>query len=103
MANCRSHRPAITLAAPWVPFAIIFENFGTASFRKWVAEMTPSKAVQGLRELVRVQHDQAHEILSARKDLLASGHDLDNAAGSGNDILTLLSKPRFRVTSTDSC
>ncbi|KAG8718205.1 cytochrome P450-dit2 [Ceratobasidium sp. 395] len=49
-------------------------------------------AAKDLRELVRVQHDQAQEILSSRHHLLASGQSLDAATGSGKDILTLLMK-----------
>jgi hypothetical protein len=95
LAHFGENRPAIIVAGPWLPFMIVFQHFGTARFRSWVADLAPSKAVQGLRRLVRVQHDQANEILSARKALLASGQDLHSATGGGKDVLTLMSEPTF--------
>ncbi|KAG9090804.1 cytochrome P450-dit2 [Ceratobasidium sp. UAMH 11750] len=89
--------PGLNLAAPWLPFVVVFENFGSARFRQWVAKTAPFKVIQDLRELVNVQHDQAHEILSARQGLLVSGESLDNATGSGNDVLTLLMRANEKL------
>ncbi|KAG9090995.1 cytochrome P450-dit2 [Ceratobasidium sp. 370] len=89
--------PALTLAGPWLPFVVVFENFGSARFRRWIAKTAPFKVIQDLRELVNVQHRQAQEILSARQGLLGSGENLDNTTGSGNDILTLLMRANERL------
>ncbi|KAG8718204.1 cytochrome P450-dit2 [Ceratobasidium sp. 395] len=89
--------PAVVLAAPWLPFLVAFENFGSARFRQWIAKMTPSKVVQDLRKLVNVQHDQAHEVLSARKTLLGAGQSLNETTGSGHDVLTLLMRANEKL------
>ncbi|KAG9103689.1 cytochrome P450-dit2, partial [Ceratobasidium sp. 392] len=95
--NLRIARPTIVSAALLLPFMIYFENFGTPGFRRWVADNAPFKAAKDLRELVRIQHDQAQEILSSRQHLLASGQSLDSTTGSGKDILTLLMKANEKL------
>ncbi|KAG9124291.1 cytochrome P450-dit2, partial [Ceratobasidium sp. 392] len=82
--------PALTLAGPFLPFLVVFRNLGSARFRQWIAKTAPFKVVRDLRKLVNVQHDQAHEVLAARRGVLETGESLNNTAGSGNDILTLL-------------
>ncbi|KAG9103874.1 cytochrome P450-dit2, partial [Ceratobasidium sp. 392] len=89
--------PTIVSAALLLPFMIYFENFGTQGFRRWVADNAPFKAAKDLRELVRVQHNQAQEILSSRQYLLASGQSLDSTTGNGKDILTLLMKANEKL------
>ncbi|KAG8711507.1 cytochrome P450-dit2 [Ceratobasidium sp. 395] len=89
--------PTVVSASLVLPFIIYFENFGTPGFRRWVTDNAPFKAAKDLRELVRVQHDQAQEILSSRHHLLASGQSLDSTTGSGKDILTLLMKANEKL------
>ncbi|KAG8746586.1 cytochrome P450-dit2 [Ceratobasidium sp. 414] len=90
--------PALTLASPWLPFVVAFENFGSARFRQWIAKMAPFNVIQDLRELVKVQRDQALEILSTRQGVLGSGESLDNTTGSGNDVLTLLMRSNEKLS-----
>ncbi|KAF8610407.1 cytochrome P450 [Ceratobasidium sp. AG-I] len=91
-ASIKHLLPALTSASAWLPFVVIFKDFGTARLRRWIVDHAPFKVIQDLRNLVRVQRDQAYEVLSSRKISLASGLDLDNITGSGRDIMTLLMK-----------
>ena len=87
-----ANRPAFASAAGWLPFLVVFKDFGTARFRKWVVEHAPSKVIRDLRELVRIQYEQALEVLASRKISLASGQSLESTTGSGKDVMTLLSE-----------
>ncbi|QRV93245.1 cytochrome P450 family protein [Ceratobasidium sp. AG-Ba] len=77
------------------PFGVLLPfipNIGTPSFRYWLVQYIPIPGVRQLLEARDIQNSQAEEILRARQELLASGHDLRSEAGRGRDILTLLMK-----------
>jgi hypothetical protein len=54
--------------------------------------LVPSNTIQNLRRVIKLQNEQAEEVLRARQASLSAGDDLSTKAGRGRDIMTLLSK-----------
>ncbi|CAE6433484.1 unnamed protein product [Rhizoctonia solani] len=77
------------------PFLMLLpyvHRIGTPAFRQWVLSIIPSTTIQKLRHAVKLQNEQAEEVLRARQALLSAGNDLSSVAGRGRDIMTLLMK-----------
>ncbi|KAL5633807.1 hypothetical protein ACGC1H_005861 [Rhizoctonia solani] len=77
------------------PFLMLLpyvHRIGTPAFRQWVLSLIPSTTIQKLRHAVKLQNEQAEEVLRARQALLSAGNDLSSATGRGRDIMTLLMK-----------
>ncbi|KAH7323307.1 cytochrome P450 [Rhizoctonia solani] len=67
-------------------------RIGTPAFRQWVLSLIPSSTIKGLLRAIKIQNEQAEEVLRARQASLSAGNDLSSEAGRGRDIMTLLMK-----------
>ncbi|CAE6455769.1 unnamed protein product [Rhizoctonia solani] len=67
-------------------------RMGTPSFRSWILKHIPHNNIQQLLHAVRIQNEQAEEVIRTRQGLISSGEDLSSQAGRGRDIMTLLMK-----------
>ncbi|CAE6455763.1 unnamed protein product [Rhizoctonia solani] len=67
-------------------------RMGTPSFRSWILKHIPHNNIQQLLHAVRIQNEQAEEVIRTRQALISSGEDLSSQAGRGRDIMTLLMK-----------
>ncbi|KAF8732482.1 cytochrome P450, partial [Rhizoctonia solani] len=67
-------------------------RMGTPSFRSWILKHIPHNNIQQLQHAVRIQNEQAEEVIRTRQALISSGEDLSSQAGRGRDIMTLLMK-----------
>ncbi|CAE6507036.1 unnamed protein product [Rhizoctonia solani] len=77
---------------PLIQLIPYIHRIGTPAFRKWVLDLIPFKAVQKLRRAIKLQNEQAEEIIRSRQTLLSSGGDLSSETGRGKDIISLLMK-----------
>ncbi|CAE6385476.1 unnamed protein product [Rhizoctonia solani] len=77
---------------PFIQLLPYVHRIGTPAFREWVLSLVPSGTIQNLRRVVKLQNDQAEEVLRARQASLSAGADLSSTAGRGKDIMTLLMK-----------
>lgn len=69
-------------------------NIGTPAFRRFVADLIPSKSVQRFRKVVQTMQDQAKGIYEQKKAALAQGDKaVMHQIGEGKDIISVLSKP----------
>ncbi|KAG9097458.1 cytochrome P450-dit2 [Ceratobasidium sp. 370] len=89
----------LSKAGPFIKMLPTLYNFGTPAFRRWALSYIPVRNIQQLLHAVRIQNNQAEEVLRARQALIASGHDLSSEAGRGRDIMTLLMKANEAETS----
>ncbi|CAE6539748.1 unnamed protein product [Rhizoctonia solani] len=83
---------SFTKIGPLIQLLPYVHRLGTPAFRQWILDLLPSKTIQRLRRAVKLQNEQAEEIIRARQALLSSGSDLSSEAGRGRDIMTLLSR-----------
>ncbi|CAE6464854.1 unnamed protein product [Rhizoctonia solani] len=67
-------------------------RIGTPVFRRWVLDLVPFQTIQNLRRAIKLQNEQAEEIIRARLELVSAGSDMSSEAGRGRDIMTLLMK-----------
>ncbi|CEL54753.1 Cytochrome P450 3A24 OS=Ovis aries GN=CYP3A24 PE=2 SV=1 [Rhizoctonia solani AG-1 IB] len=67
-------------------------HIGTPSIRRWMLNRIPFNDVQQLRNAVKIQNEQAEEVIRTRQVLISAGDDLSTQAGRGRDIMTLLMK-----------
>ncbi|KAF8751191.1 cytochrome P450 [Rhizoctonia solani] len=58
----------------------------------WILKHIPHNNIQQLLHAVRIQNEQAEEVIRTRQGLISSGEDLSSQAGRGRDIMTLLMK-----------
>ncbi|KAG8709057.1 cytochrome P450-dit2, partial [Ceratobasidium sp. 423] len=77
---------------PLIQLLPYVHRIGTPAFRQWVLDLLPSKTIQKLRRAVKLQNEQAEEIIRSRQALLSAGNDLSSEAGRGRDMMTLLMK-----------
>jgi hypothetical protein len=55
----------------------------------------PINDIQQLQYAVKIQNEQAEEVIRTRQTLISSGDDLSMQAGRGRDIMTLLSNSTY--------
>ncbi len=71
-----------------LPFVV---NIGSASFRRRVVEIFPSKSIQAARELSDLMDKTSREILDSKRRALAEGNEaVHRQVGAGKDIMSVL-------------
>ncbi|KAG8689675.1 cytochrome P450-dit2 [Ceratobasidium sp. 423] len=83
---------SIAKIGPLIQLLPYVHQIGTPAFRQWVLDLIHYKPIQNLRHAIKLQNDQAEEIILARQALLSAGSGLSSEAGRGKDIMTLLMK-----------
>ncbi|CAE6468143.1 unnamed protein product [Rhizoctonia solani] len=77
---------------PLIQLLPYVHRIGTPAFRRWFLDLMPSNTIQRLRHAIKLQNEQAEEIIRSRQELISAGKDLSSEAGRGKDIMTLLMK-----------
>ncbi|GBE82529.1 Docosahexaenoic acid omega-hydroxylase CYP4F3 [Sparassis crispa] len=79
-----------------IPFVV---TRGSASFRRWVLDMIPSKRVQNVKQAVDVIHKKSVEVLRSKTSALQSGDDaLLQRVGEGKDLMSILLRANMIAT-----
>lgn len=64
-------------------------KIGPPSFRRFIVDMFPSKALHDLRDMADVLHRTTMEIYNSKKASLEAGEEVDSDA-KGKDIMSIL-------------
>ncbi|ELU37552.1 cytochrome p450 [Rhizoctonia solani AG-1 IA] len=91
-----AYRQVFSKMGPFMKVLPYVYRMGTPSFRSWILKHIPHNNIQQLLHAVRIQNEQAEEVIRTRQGLISSGEDLSSQAGRGRDIMTLLSMPSTR-------
>ncbi|KAJ3510085.1 hypothetical protein NLJ89_g4875 [Agrocybe chaxingu] len=77
-------------------------KIGTPSFRRFLVDLIPWKALHDLRDVVDVLHNTSVEIIESKKKALAEGDEsVAHQIGQGKDILSILLKANMTASEAD--
>ncbi|KAH9934006.1 cytochrome P450 [Epithele typhae] len=77
-------------------------SIGSARFRRWVVEHTPSRRVQKVRHIVDSMHEVACAIFEGKKAALTRGDDaVVQQIGEGRDIISKLLQENLKASEKD--
>ncbi|CEL56681.1 putative cytochrome P450 4d21 OS=Drosophila melanogaster GN=Cyp4d21 PE=3 SV=1 [Rhizoctonia solani AG-1 IB] len=82
----------VSKMGPFMKLLPYVAHIGTPSIRRWILKHIPINDIQQLQYAVKIQNEQADEVIRTRQALISSGNDLSMQAGRGRDIMTLLMK-----------